>query len=72
MIEHPCPPYTQGHRVPIRASSYEEEKVIVGQAFETGKGLGIGLTFEEVDSRDEAEMRIGFERGDRAWSYTGR
>lgn len=50
----------------------EEEKDVVRRAFETWKDLDIGLEFEEVDSRDEAEMRIGFERGDGAWSYIGR
>jgi hypothetical protein len=50
----------------------EREKDIVRRAFETWKDLGIGLEFEEVDSRDEAEIRIGFERGDGAWSYIGR
>jgi hypothetical protein len=30
------------------------------------------LEFEEVDSIDEASVRIGFKRGDGSWSYVGR
>ncbi|HEX8493754.1 MAG TPA: M12 family metallopeptidase [Pyrinomonadaceae bacterium] len=48
------------------------EKDIVRQAFQRWKDVGIGLEFTEVASRDEAEIRIGFMRGDGAWSYIGR
>lgn len=48
------------------------EKAVVRQAFEVWKQVGIGLEFKEVNSRDEAEIRIGFLRGDGAWSYIGR
>ena len=34
--------------------------------------VGLGLEFAEVQSRDDAEIRIGFMRGDGAWSYVGR
>lgn len=44
----------------------------VRKAFKKWKDLGIGLVFKEVDSPDEAEVRIGFLRGDGAWSYLGR
>lgn len=50
----------------------DAEKDIVRQAFERWKGLGVGLEFEEVSSRDDAEIRIGFMRGNGAWSYVGR
>lgn len=50
----------------------EEQKAVVREAFEVWKDLGIGLRFEEVDSADEAEVRIGFVQGDGAWSYIGR
>ena len=50
----------------------EAEKKVVRSAFETWKQIGIGLQFEEVPSRTEAEIRIGFMRGDGAWSYLGR
>lgn len=48
------------------------EKDIVRRSFQGWKDLGIGLEFQEVGSRDEAEIRIGFMRGDGAWSYVGR
>lgn len=48
------------------------EMDVVRAAFATWKGLGIGLEFTEVKNRDEAEVRIGFMRGDGAWSYVGR
>lgn len=50
----------------------ENEKQIVREGFKVWKQLGIGLEFKETNSRDEAEIRIGFERGDGAWSYLGR
>jgi hypothetical protein len=50
----------------------QAEEDVVRQAFARWQDLGIGLKFEEVDSRDEAEIRIGFMRGDGAWSYIGR
>ncbi len=43
----------------------------VRSAFATWKGLGIGLTFTEVSTPGEAELRIGFEPGG-SWSYVGR
>jgi hypothetical protein len=49
-----------------------QEKDVVRHAFDIWKNLGIGLQFAEVNSRDEAEIRIGFMRGDGAWSYIGR
>lgn len=36
------------------------------------KSLGIGLEFEETADRNEAQIRIGFLRGDGSWSYVGR
>jgi hypothetical protein len=53
-----------------RGSSAERD--VVRQAFDEWKNVGIGLEFEEVASVDEAEIRIGFLRGDGAWSYVGR
>jgi hypothetical protein len=50
----------------------DAEKAVVRQAFRMWKDVGIGLEFEEVSARDEAEIRIGFMRGDGAWSYLGR
>ena len=50
----------------------KKEKDVVRKAFKTWKDLGIGLKFEEVSTRDDAEIRIGFMRGNGAWSYLGR
>lgn len=44
----------------------------VKQAFSTWKNQGIGLEFEEVNDKNEAEIRIGFLMGDGSWSYVGR
>lgn len=45
---------------------------VVRQAFKAWKDLGIGLSFEEVNDKNEAQVRIGFLRGDGSWSYVGR
>ena len=50
----------------------EEQRQIVRDAFDIWKDVGIGLEFEEVDSREAAEIRIGFMQGDGSWSYLGR
>ncbi len=50
----------------------DAEKDVVRRAFDLWKQAGIGLQFEEVTSRSEAELRIGFMRDDGAWSYVGR
>jgi hypothetical protein len=48
------------------------EQDVVRKAFGVWTNLGIGIKFAEVKDRAEAEVRIGFERGDGAWSYVGR
>jgi hypothetical protein len=50
----------------------EAEKNVVRRAFQMWKALGIGLDFKEVAVRTAAEIRIGFMRGDGAWSHIGR
>ena len=50
----------------------QPQKDVVREAFKAWKALGIGLEFKEVNSRDEAEIRIGFMQGDGSWSYIGR
>jgi hypothetical protein len=50
----------------------EAEKAVVREAFETWKSIGIGLEFKEVSLASEAEIRIGFLKGDGSWSYLGR
>lgn len=49
----------------------EAQKLVVRQAFAAWKGLGIGLTFREVDNPGKATMRIGFLQGDGSWSQVG-
>jgi hypothetical protein len=44
----------------------------VEAAFDAWKEEDIGIEFQETDSIDEAEVRIGFKRGDGSWSYLGR
>ncbi|NUB05792.1 hypothetical protein FW320_06330 [Azospirillum sp. Vi22] len=63
--------YRNGDRVWQTWVGNDNEKDVVRAAFKEWKGLGIGLDFEEVATRDEAEIRIGFMRGDGAWSYLG-
>lgn len=47
------------------------EKDIVREAFDVWKNVGIGLDFQEVNSADDAEIRIGFQDRDGYWSYIG-
>lgn len=50
----------------------EEQKQLVRKAFDIWKGTGIGIAFQEVANISEAEIRIGFLRNGRSWSYLGR
>jgi hypothetical protein len=45
---------------------------VINKAFAAWKNLGIGLEFEQVITKEDAHIRIGFLRGDGAWSYVGR
>src|SRR5919199_1482864 len=38
----------------------KDQKNVVREAFKIWKSVGIGLEFKEVNSRSEAEIRIGF------------
>lgn len=53
-------------------TTHDAEKDLVRAAFAEWKNLGIGLTFEEADDRNEAEVRIGFQRFDGYWSNLGK
>ena len=53
-------------------SGSEALKSQVRKAFQRWTALGIGVRFEEVKDRAQAEIRIGFERDDGHWSYIGR
>lgn len=50
----------------------EAEKKVVRRGFQVWKDVGIGLSFQEVNEREEAEIRIGFMKGDGSWSWLGR
>lgn len=50
----------------------EGQREVVRRGFQVWEDVGIGLEFQEVPSRDEAEIRIGFMQGDGSWSYVGR
>ena len=46
----------------------EDQRAAVRKAFDSWKGLGLGLEFAEVTAVAEAEVRIGFDQGDGSWS----
>ncbi len=48
------------------------QREVVRRAFQVWKDIGIGVNFTEVDSVDDAELRIGFLRNDGSWSYVGK
>ncbi|MGW0584093.1 hypothetical protein ACWD25_51210, partial [Streptomyces sp. NPDC002920] len=50
----------------------EDQRDVVRDCFREWAGLGLGVTFAEVPDRSEAELRIGFQRGDGSWSAVGR
>ena len=50
----------------------EDQHAAVRKAFDTWKGLGLGLEFAEVTTAAEAEVRIGFDQADGSWSYVGK
>lgn len=62
---------TSGERVWRSWVGPEDQQNVVREAFKIWKDLGIGLDFQEVDNREDAEVRIGFMQGDGAWSYLG-
>jgi hypothetical protein len=49
-----------------------DQKDVVRDAFKVWADVGIGISFEEVDTREDAEVRIGFMDDDGSWSYLGR
>jgi hypothetical protein len=66
---------TDGIRVGNRFITWvgdEAQKAVVRRGFQAWKEVGIGIEFKEVDNREEAEIRIGFMRGDGSWSALGR
>ncbi len=57
---------------PSNFAGSDEQKKVVRDGFNIWKSVGIGLKFEEVSNPSDAKVRIGFKRGDGAWSYVGR
>ena len=57
---------------PARWRGGNEQEQAVRDAFAEWKGLGIGLTFQEVDNAADAMIRVGFDQSDGSWSYVGR
>jgi len=64
--------FTDGTTEFRRWRTGKAEMDVVRNAFKAWSDVGIGVKFVEVSKRDEAEIRIGFERGDGAWSFVGR
>lgn len=48
------------------------QKQVVRDAMKLWTDIGIGIAFEEVSDRADAQVRIGFMKGDGHWSYLGR
>jgi hypothetical protein len=61
-----------GERAWVSWVGGKEQQDVVRECFQTWKALGIGLEFAEVRDRTEAELRIGFQRGDGSYSKLGR
>lgn len=50
----------------------DAQKEVVRAGFKAWEDAGIGIKFQEVFDREESEIRIGFMRGEGAWSWLGR
>lgn len=50
----------------------EAQKKVFRDGVKAWVDLGIGLKFEEVNNRSDAELRIAFQKNDGHWSYIGR
>jgi len=48
------------------------QQEVVRRGFRAWMDVGIGIKFDEVSSRDNADIRVGFQADDGAWSYIGR
>ena len=64
--------FADGTRKFVTWVGEEDQKQAVRDAFSEWKTLPLGLEFEEVDDRADAEIRIGFMDFDGSWSYVGR
>jgi hypothetical protein len=64
--------FTDGSRRFVTWVGENDQKQAVRDAFAQWKALPLGLDFEEVSDRSDAEIRIGFMDFDGSWSYIGR
>ncbi|WP_338761531.1 M12 family metallopeptidase [Massilia sp. METH4] len=64
--------FTDGEERFVSWVGAEEQLAVVRQAFKIWSDVGIGVRFQEVHDREDAEIRIGFMKGDGAWSFLGR
>jgi hypothetical protein len=64
--------FTNGQRRFVSWVGAEAQRAVVRESFAKWKSLPLGLNFEEVDDRSDAEVRIGFMDTDGSWSYIGR
>lgn len=64
--------YTDGTSEFVTWKGAETQKQAVRDAFNKWRDAGIGVSFEEISDASEAEVRIGFMKGDGSWSWLGR
>jgi len=64
--------FANGQRRFVSWVGGEDQRQVVRDSFAKWKSLPIGLSFEEVHDRTDAEVRIGFMETDGSWSYIGR
>src|SRR5690242_12026336 len=50
----------------------ETQREAIRGAFAEWKGIGIGLSYKELDDLGESEVRIGYSEADGSWSGVGR
>jgi hypothetical protein len=64
--------YKAGDAVPAAWRGNTADIREVGVAFQTWFKLGIGISFKEASSPEDATIRIAFDPADGSWSYVGR
>jgi hypothetical protein len=64
--------FGSGDGSPAEWTVPDQQRTAIRKAFAAWKGLGLGLSFTEVDDMTEAEIRIAFDESDGSWSYVGR
>ena len=64
--------FSDGSTRPVTWVGDDANRGVVRESFAAWKKLGIGLTFVEVNDRNLADVRIGFQLGAGSWSYVGK